>query len=200
MQDADQSWTWSADQKGESEWTTVTKKKKRTSSVVDGESSVAPADDSAPKGHRTFLEVVLGDGRTQPTRHSELERQKLAAEKTSRIEKLERLIAMVGDDESMAGHKASLERDLAAARRQAIHSPLQLKSKRSQIGFLVKRPVSNSSLRTMKKAKTALEAQMAALQLEEERLVELRAELASALANMDVDTTEIAALERQELE
>ena len=41
---------------------------------------------------------------------------------------------------------------------------------------------------------------MAALQLEEIRLGELRAELASAPANMDVDAAELAALERQELE
>ena len=103
LKGADQSWTWSTNQNGDGEWKTVTKKKKRKSTVVDVDSSAPPADDSAIKAHRTFLEAILGDGGTQPTRHSEQERQKIAAETTSRIEKLERLIAMVGDDESMAG-------------------------------------------------------------------------------------------------
>ena len=52
----------------------------------------------------------------------------------------------------------------------------------------------------IEKAKTALETRMAALQVEEGRLAELRAELASAPTNMDVDASELAALERQEVE
>ena len=52
----------------------------------------------------------------------------------------------------------------------------------------------------IEKAKTVLEARTVSLQREEGRLAELRAELASVLANMDVDASEIKDLERQELE
>ena len=45
-----------------------------------------------------------------------------------------------------------------------------------------------------------MEERTTALQLEEGRLVELRSELASVPANIDVGATELAALERQELE
>ena len=130
LNDADQSWTWSSSQKGDGEWKLVTRKRKKWASGTvspggDNSSSASSAssvDKSAIKAHRTFLEVVLGDSGSQPTKHSEPERQKLAAETTSRIEKIERLIALVGDDESLAGHKASLERDLAAAKKQVTKS------------------------------------------------------------------------------
>ena len=45
-----------------------------------------------------------------------------------------------------------------------------------------------------------MEARSSAIQLEEGRLAELRSELAAAPSNMDVDASEIAALERQEVE
>ena len=123
MNEADQSWTWAVDQKGEGGWKLVTKKRRKKSSVSDGgDSSAASIDNVAAKAHRTFLEVVLGDRSTQPIKHSEPERQKLAAETMSRIEKFERIIALVGDDESIAGHKAALERDLATARKQGSKS------------------------------------------------------------------------------
>ena len=113
----------------------------------------ASVDKSAIKAHRTFLEVVLGDSDSQPTKHSEPERQKLAAETTSRIEKIERLIALVGDDESLASHKASLERDLAGGKKTSYqaHGPSQLRLRKSPSTFPVRRFVSNSSLRALRK-------------------------------------------------
>ena len=117
LNDADQSCTSSSSQKGDGEWKLVTRKRNKwasgTVSLGGGDSSSASSvDGSAIKAHRRFLEVVLGDSGSQPTKHSEPERQKLAAETTSRIEKIEHIVALVGDDESLAGHKASLERDL----------------------------------------------------------------------------------------
>ena len=50
------------------------------------------------------------------------------------------------------------------------------------------------------KAKSVLEARTASLQRDESRLAELRAELASVPANMDVDTSELKDLEQQEIE
>ena len=158
LDDADQSWTWSSSQKGDGEWKLVTRKKWTSGTVSPGgkSSSASPdasVDKSAIKAHRTFLEVVLGDSGSQPTKHSEPERQKLAAETTSRIEKIERLIAFVGDDESLAGHKASLERDLAAVKKQVTKSsrPVAIEIEESQSSFLARRLVSNSSLRTTRK-------------------------------------------------
>ena len=84
---------------------------------------------------------------------------------------------MVGDDESMAGHKTSLERDLAAARKQGSKSSrpvaIEIEEKSKWISREMFRLKQLSD--DIEKAKTALEARMAALQLEERRLVELRA-------------------------
>ena len=129
LQDADQSWTWSATPKKEGEWKLVTRKKKWAKGVVapstDADnSSVSPADDEATKAHRTFLEAVLRICWSQPSasRHSELERQNVAAETSSQIDNLEQLIASAGDDETMAGHRASLARELAAAKKRGTKS------------------------------------------------------------------------------
>ena len=138
----------------------VTRKRKKWANgtvSIGGMSSSASSDTSvdksAIKAHRTFVEVVLGDSGAQPTKISEPQQQKLAAETTSRIEKLERLIALVGDDEPLAGHKASLERDLAAAKNKFPRAlgTLQLRLRKSQSTFPVRRLVSNSSLRTLRK-------------------------------------------------
>ena len=163
-------------------------------------SSVASVDKSAIKAHRTFLEVVLGDSGSQPTKHSEPERQKLAAETTSRIEKIERLIALVGDDESLAGHKASLEPDLAAAKKQVTKSSrpvaIEIEEKSKYISKTRLQQLSEDT----EKAKSVLEARAVSFQREDGRLAELRAELVSVPAKMDVDASEIKDLERQEIE
>ena len=199
-----QSWAWSSSQKGDGEWNLVTRKRKKWASgaVSPGgksspASSGASVDKSAIKAHCTFLEVVLGDSGSQPTKHSEPERQKIAAETTSRIEKIERLIALVGDDESLAGHKASLERDLAAAQKNRFpraHGPLQLRLRKSQSTFLSRRLVSNSSLRTLRRPNLSGGAYSFT------SAAELRAFLVPVPANMDVNALEIQYLERQELE
>ena len=125
LNDADQSWTWSSSQKGDGEWKLVTRKRKKWASGTVSRggkscsaSSDASVDKSAIKAHRTFLEVVLGDSGSQPTKNSEPERQKLAAETTSRIEKLERLIALVGDDESLVGVCGDLGRGMGSVYRR----------------------------------------------------------------------------------
>ena len=159
-------------------------------------------DKSAIKAHRTFLEVVLGDSGSQPTKHSEPERQKLAAETTSRIEKIERLIALVGDDESLAGHKASLERDLAAAKKQVTKSsrPVAIETEEKSKYISREKTRLKQLSEDIEKAKSVLEARTVSLQREDGRLAELRAELVSVPAKMDVDASEIKDLERQEIE
>ena len=122
LNESDRSWTWSSSQKGDGEWKLVTKKRKKWASgtvSTGGKSSSASSDISVDK---SAIKAHLCDSSSQPTENSEPEQQKLAAETTSRVEKLERLIALVGDDESLAGHKASSERDLAAAKKQVSKS------------------------------------------------------------------------------
>ena len=76
LNDADKSWTWSSSQKGDGEWKLVTRKRKKwTSGTVSpgvgnssSTSSASSVDKSAIKAHRTFLEVVLGDSGSQPTK------------------------------------------------------------------------------------------------------------------------------------
>ena len=202
LNDAGQSWTWSSSQKGDCEWKLVTRKRKKWASgtVTPGDgvsSSTSSADKSAIKAHRTFLEVVLGDSGSQPAKHSEPEREKLAAETTSRIEKIEQLIALVGDDESLAGHNASLEQPKKRLPRS--HDPLRLRLRTSLNTSLVRRLVPKLFEDT-EKVKSFLETRIATLLREEGRLAELRAELATVPANMDVVATELKDLEREEIE
>ena len=100
LQDASQSWTWSATLLQDSEWMFDTRKTKWAKGVVAlstdvDTSSVLPAVGSATKAHRTFLDEVLWNCGSQPpaSKHSEPERQKLAAETASRVDKLEQIIA-----------------------------------------------------------------------------------------------------------
>ena len=211
LNEADQSWTWSSSQKGDGEWNLVTRKRKKWASgtvSIGGKSSSASSDKSvdksAIKAHRIFLEVVLGDSGSQPTKNSVPERQKLAAETTSRIEKLERLIALVGDDESMAGHKASLERDLAAAKKQVSKSSrpiaIEIEEKSKYISREKTRLQQLVEVEDIEKAKSVVEARTVSLQREESRLAELRAELVLVPANMDVDASELKELEQEEID
>ena len=80
------------------------------------------------------------------------------------------------------------------------HDPLQLRLRKSQSTFPVRRLVSNTLLRTLRKGKSVLEARTVSLQREESRLAELRAELVSVPANMDVDASEHKESEQQEIE
>ena len=136
--------------------------------------------------HRTFLEVVLGDSGSQPTKHSEPERQKLAAE----------------TDESLAGHEASLERDLAAAKKQVTKSlrPVTIEIEEKSKWISREKTRLTQLFEDIEKAKSVLETRTATLLWEEGRLAELRTELATVPANVDVDATELKDLERQELE
>ena len=72
--------------------------------------------------------------------------------------------------------------------------------RKSQSAFLARRLVSKQLSEDIEKAKSVLEARTVSLQREEGRLAELRAELVTVPANMDVDASEIKDLERQELE
>ena len=159
-------------------------------------------DKSAIKAHRTFLEVVLGDCGSQPTKNSEPERQKLAAETTARIEKLKRLIALVGDDGSLAGHKASLERDLASAKKLVSKSsrPIAIEIEEKSKYIAREKARLQQLVEDVEKAKSVLEARTVSLQRDESRLAELRAELVSVPANMDVDASELKDSEQQEIE
>ena len=183
----------------------VTRKRKKWASgsvSPGGKSSSASSDTSvdksAIKAHRTFLEVVLGDSGSQPTKNSEPKRQKLAAETTTRIEKLERLIALVGDDESLAGHRASLERDLAAAKKQVSKRsrPIAIEIEEKSKYISREKTRLQQLVEDIEEAKSVLEARTVALQRSgKSRQAELRAELVSVPANMDVDASELKDLE-----
>ena len=87
---------------------------------------------------------------------------------------------MVGNDETMTGHRASLERDLAAVRKQGCkrsrHLAIEIEEKSKYISREMSR--FNQLSEDIEKAKTELETRATAPQVEAGRLVELRAELA----------------------
>ena len=102
----------------------------------------------------------------------------------------------------LAGHKASLERDLAAAKKRVSKSsrPIAIGIEEKSKYISREKTRLQQLVEGIEKAKSVLEARTVSLQREESRLAELRAELVSVLANVDVDASELKELEQQQIE
>ena len=103
----------------------------------------------------------------------------------------------------MVGHKTSLERDLAAAKKKQVSKssrPIAIEIEEKSKYISREKTRLQQLVEDIEQAKSVLEARTVSLQREESRLAELRAELVSVPANMDVDASEHKESEQQEIE
>jgi hypothetical protein len=192
------------------EWKFVVKKGKAkklnkthdTYEVTD----MSKTEDSKPgatKAKRTFLEIVLGEGKSQgecKTAQQKKEKEHASA----KFEALSKVLAAIGDDECLKDYKASIVKDLALAKKASASksTAVQIEAKAAFVDREAKRLTELEA--DIVKAQDALALRKAALAAEQVALQAMKEELLKgnegSTRSMDVDLVALGELERKELE
>jgi len=191
------------------EWKFVVKKgakkphKRQETNEVVGTSKMEDSNSGATKAKRTFLEIVLGEGKSQGECKTALQKKE-KEHASAKFEALSKVLAAIGDDECLKDYKASIVKDLALAKKASASksTAVQIEAKAAFVDREAKRLTELEA--DIVKAQDALAQRKAALAAEQVALQAMKEELLKgeegSTRSMDVDLVALGELERKELE